>query len=516
MNNASGQLRTSIRLTAVAVFLLATTLTAALAIGLQYYFGQKMARQTASDMYTTASQGIATELDNIGNVNANIMALLASNPELQNRDRQAEQLRIFIKVMEKNPLYYGVYLGRADGSFFEVINLENSEYARQVFRAAPSDRWLVTTVQPGENGPERSFQYLDDELQTRLSRHEPTEFDVLSRPWYQSAINSGGLSTTPPYLFSQLGVAGRTLSQAIGNSGTVIGIDMTMSTISTLLQDNAISGQSEIYLYNAAGEVMASSLAKTDIAQAPPVPVIQLTQDEQEYIAALPTLKVSNELDWPPFDFALSGEPQGYSIDVINMLAKMTGLKVRFVNGYSWPELKEQYQRGDIDLLQSVILNEPNRGLGLPGVGYAKLPYAIATNGRPSGLEPPFNLEGKTLAIPAGWSVIPLVRQAYPSVTIIETGTTLQSLEMVAAGTVDAALDNKVIMEYLSRHYFLGPFEYHDYSKPGGGELPETLHIFVPEDKPELRNILDKAIAAIGQEHKVPFMVDATFKVVSF
>jgi HD-GYP domain-containing protein (c-di-GMP phosphodiesterase class II)/ABC-type amino acid transport substrate-binding protein len=498
MNNTSGQLRTSIRLTVVAVFLLATTLTAALAIGLQYYFGQKMARQTASDMYTAASREIATDLDNIGNINANIMELLASNPELQSRDRQAEQLRIFIKVMEKNPLYYGVYLGRSDGSFFQAINLENSEYARQVFRAAPSDRWLVTTVRPGANGPERSFQYLDDQLQTRLTRYEPTEFDVLSRPWYQAAISSSGLSTTAPYLFSQLGVAGRTLSQAIGNSGTVIGIDMTMSTISTLLQDNAISGQSEIYLYNAAGEVMASSLDKKDIEQAPPVPVIQLTEDEQKYIAALPTLKVSNELDWPPFDFALSGEPQGYSIDVINMLAKMTGLKVRFVNGYSWPELKEQYQRGDIDVLQSVILNEPNRGLGLPGVGYAKLPYAIATNGQPSGLEQPFKLEGKTLAIPAGWSVIPLVRQGYPSVTIVETSSTLQSLELVAAGKVDAALDNKVIMEYLSRHYFLGPFEYHDYSKPGGGELPETLHIFVPEDKPELRKILDKAIAAIG------------------
>ena len=198
MNNASGQLRTSIRLTVVAVFLLATTLTAALAIGIQYYFGQKMARQTASDMYTAASRGIATELDNIGNVNANIMELLASNPELQSRDRKAEHLRIFTAVMEKNPLYYGVYIGRSDGSFFEVINLENSEYARQVFRAAPSDRWLVTTVGPSENGLERTFHYLDYELQTRLSRYEPTEFDVISRPWYQSAINSGGLSTTAP------------------------------------------------------------------------------------------------------------------------------------------------------------------------------------------------------------------------------------------------------------------------------------------------------------------------------
>ena len=501
MTKNPGQLRTSIRLTVVAVFLLATTLTAALAIGLQYYFGQKMARQTASDMYTVASQGIATELDHIGNVNANIMELLASNPELENRDSQAEHLRIFTKVMEKNPLYYGVYLGRSDGSFFEVINLENSNHARQTFRAAHSDRWLVMTVSPTADGLERSHQYLDKNLKARLSRSEPTEFEVKSRPWYQSAITSNGLSTTEPYLFAQLGVPGRTLSQAIGNSGTVIGIDMTMSTISTLLRDNAISGQSEIYLFNAVGEVMASSLDKSD-HQALSVPALQLTEEEQQYIAAQPVLKVSNELDWPPFDFAQSGQPKGYSIDVINMLARMTGLKVRFVNGYSWPELKEQYQRGDIDLLQSVVLNEPNRGLGLSGAGYAKLPYAIATSTGTSGLGEPFQLEGKTLAIPAGWSIIPIVRLEYPTATIVETGSTQQSLELVAAGTVDAALDNKAIMQYVSRHYFLGPFDYQRYSPPGGGELPDTLHIFVPEDKPELRKILDKAIAAIGPSER--------------
>ena len=80
MTGQLGRLRTSIRLTVVVVFLLATTLTATLAIGLQYYFGQAMARRTAAELYTAAAAGIATELENIGKVNDNTMALLASNP----------------------------------------------------------------------------------------------------------------------------------------------------------------------------------------------------------------------------------------------------------------------------------------------------------------------------------------------------------------------------------------------------------------------------------------------------
>jgi hypothetical protein len=49
-------MHTTIRLTVVTVFLLATALTAALAIGLQYYFSQSMAKQAAADLYTTASE----------------------------------------------------------------------------------------------------------------------------------------------------------------------------------------------------------------------------------------------------------------------------------------------------------------------------------------------------------------------------------------------------------------------------------------------------------------------------
>jgi hypothetical protein len=41
-------MHTTIRLTVVTVFLLATALTAALAIGLQYYFSQSMAKQAAA------------------------------------------------------------------------------------------------------------------------------------------------------------------------------------------------------------------------------------------------------------------------------------------------------------------------------------------------------------------------------------------------------------------------------------------------------------------------------------
>ena len=190
MTSLFGNMRTTIRLTVVTAFILATILTAGIAIGLQYYFGQSMAREVASDLYASASSAVAGELRSVGRINANVIDLLADNPVLRDRDSEEAHLEIFTQVLLKNPLYYGIYLGGGDGSFFEVINLNTSDTARKTLHALPTDRWLIITLQHGENGPERHYRYLDENLQVRLSRAEPTDYDVRSRPWYTSAIAS--------------------------------------------------------------------------------------------------------------------------------------------------------------------------------------------------------------------------------------------------------------------------------------------------------------------------------------
>ena len=109
-------IRTTIHVTVVTVFLLATTLTAGLAIGLQYYFGQAMAKEAATNLYTAASTSITAELISIGRVNDNVIDLLADNTAFIDDGNDRAHLEVFTKVLQKNPLYYGLYFGRGDGS----------------------------------------------------------------------------------------------------------------------------------------------------------------------------------------------------------------------------------------------------------------------------------------------------------------------------------------------------------------------------------------------------------------
>lgn len=61
MRALRGNIHTTTRLTVVAVFVVATILTAGLASALQYYFGQPIARGTAAKLYASAASSIALE-----------------------------------------------------------------------------------------------------------------------------------------------------------------------------------------------------------------------------------------------------------------------------------------------------------------------------------------------------------------------------------------------------------------------------------------------------------------------
>ena len=137
------KMHSTIRFTVVTAFVVVTLLTASLAIGLQYYFGQAMAREVATDIYTATANRVTGELRSIGLINANIIDLLADNPVLRDPQSEPAHLAIFTEILIKNPLYHGIYLGRKDGSFYEVINLDASQIARTSLQAAPTDRWVV-------------------------------------------------------------------------------------------------------------------------------------------------------------------------------------------------------------------------------------------------------------------------------------------------------------------------------------------------------------------------------------
>ena len=502
MNKAHGKVQTTIRLTVVTVFIVATAVTALVALGLQYYFSEKMAREAAAELYSTTALSVASELNAISRVNANVIDLLADNPELADPDREAALLGVFIQVLEKNPMLYGVYVGRPDGSLFEVINLDTSDEARNQMRALPPDRWLVMSVENIEGKPTRTFQYLDESLKMRISRNEDASYDATQRPWYQSAYASGLVEVSQPYLFAQLGSAGLTVSKRVVGSDAVVGMDMTLATLSDFLSKNALAEESGLYLYDSEGSIVASNLANRQRDKPLPIPRVSVSADERAYLDSLGTLVVSNELNWPPIDYAQQGQPRGYSVDIIRIISQALNIPIQFENGFTWAELVDRFRAGDIDLLHPLALTPENKDWGLSGASHLALPFALVTlekEGAPENLE---QMQGKTLAIPRGWSVMPLITAAWPDFEVIATESTLDSIEKVLAGEIDATLDNAIILQYIADHYFMSGLRFNAELDLGLKEVPDRFFILSQKDEPLLRTLLDRVILAFGEEQK--------------
>jgi len=220
---------------------------------------------------------------------------------------------------------------------------------------------------------------------------------------------------------------------------------------------------------------------------------ITLSPEEQLWVKEHPTITVSNEFDWPPFDFTLSGKPHGFGIDLMNLISQYSGIQFQYINGFTWDQLVEMFLAGEIDLLHSLSLT-PER----EKQSYFSPPYFHSKNVLIFRQDTPEtnslkDLEGKIIALPKGWSSIEFFRTHYPKVHIVEVANSRQALEYVDQGKVFATVEQKEIAQY-----FIKKFGFHDLRLSqwiDNTELQKTssMHFAILKNNPILYQILIKA-----------------------
>lgn len=199
------RIRFSIRLTVVAVFVLATSLTALIAISLQYYFSEKMAIEASVKNFNLATGSVVDYLARVNEKSENTLSEMVQNSSLisANSEDKSELRNVMSEIMQLNPLFYALYVGYENGDFYELINLESSEIVRQQLQAIEADRWVVIHIS-GE-GAERvqHTHYFDQQFNLRISQTKGTSYDPRERLWFKQA-NSTRVKKTKPYFFTHL------------------------------------------------------------------------------------------------------------------------------------------------------------------------------------------------------------------------------------------------------------------------------------------------------------------------
>ncbi len=224
---------------------------------------------------------------------------------------------------------------------------------------------------------------------------------------------------------------------------------------------------------------------------------LQFTEEEKAWISSHPVINVGNERFWPPMDFVKDGEPMGYSIDLMNLIAQALGIEINYINGLSWSELLDALNNGTIDVLPAISKTDEREAYIKFSKSYIKLPYVKVINGALPNSEDS-KLENKTIAVFEGSNVESALINEYPNIKLIYLKTVIEALRKVSTGEVDIFIENlAVIMYYLNESYVPN-------IKLNSDNLTflnsPDVFIGVLKKNKILGNLIDKGLEAVSKE----------------
>lgn len=224
---------------------------------------------------------------------------------------------------------------------------------------------------------------------------------------------------------------------------------------------------------------------------------LRLSPEERSWVAQHPEVTIAINDDQAPIAFVdKDGNFNGMAADILDLITQRTGLRFRVTRVDKFSTLVDAVRDGEADL--SIISRSPERESDLrfspPFITSTFALVARRDEAARNGSLP--ELVGKRLAIARGHVAIADIRRDYPGIDLVETPTSLDSLQMVADGNANAA----VIGLILGRYYISKMYE--DTLAVSGTVDKDTAlgHFAMRRSEIELQSILSKVILDIPPE----------------
>ena len=177
----------------------------------------------------------------------------------RHEDRMA-QIHSMAAALKKNASSTSVYVGSDNGSFTMLRKL-NTPADRKTFLPPEGATYLLQSVNRDKGPAVGRFYFYDDALNLMSTVDKPEyQFDPRTRPWYQSASNTASsdhIVETAPYIFASNQKIGITFAARNAGRTGVVGMDITLGSLSRLIAKQRVTPSAELVVFNKAGTVIA-------------------------------------------------------------------------------------------------------------------------------------------------------------------------------------------------------------------------------------------------------------------
>jgi PAS domain S-box-containing protein len=226
---------------------------------------------------------------------------------------------------------------------------------------------------------------------------------------------------------------------------------------------------------------------------------IVLNDQEKAWLKAHPMIRVSNELDYAPFDFFENGKPAGFSIDYVKMVAERVGLQLEFVQD-TWNNLINMGKEKKIDLFPTIFYT-PERSRFLRFT----MPYKNVINGiyvrnNFSDIRSVGDLANLRVLLSKGDAIASQLPQIVPNAKFYYIESYAEMLKRISLGFGDATVLDTAVANYLIRQNTLT-----NVIPAAEADIPKSDHdpryrLGIRDDWPELHGILEKAMKTITRD----------------
>ena len=467
------------------------------------YYNHQYAKQSVAERFEQLFERIELKNKVLDQQSRALLSFIEEYPSLKNSTNNDVSnqtlLQSLVKTLINFPEAYAIYIGHADGRFFEVINMKHRPDLWQRLKAPESAYWGVVEVSPQDGDQAYQYRFYNEALQLLAQRATATTYVPAERPWFQEAMKTAQVYKSDPYLFWHLKSPGITYSKRINNRQSVIAVDYTLEHLTQIFKQLKPTPDSHVVLFNAQGKRILVNSQSSDQSTLPKTQPLVLNTQQQALVEKTPELKVSNQLSWAPFDFVSNGLPQGFSVDIMKLVAVKTGLRFQFVNDYGWQEVLNQFAEGRLDIVHSLFHTKKRAQIGRFSDAYYSIREYLITRNDIGTITDSQALEKLTFALVKGWKSSDYLLEHFKNIKFKLYDDTLSRMKAVNNGDADALIDNPDTFARLKAENQLN----HLMLNRPMDELiripPEKLRMMVQPKYESLLPIINRALASISQ-----------------
>jgi len=223
---------------------------------------------------------------------------------------------------------------------------------------------------------------------------------------------------------------------------------------------------------------------------------LYLTESEKAWLREHPFIRVGMDSEYAPYEWMnKDGTYVGMAVDYLHLIEKKFGIHFEMTKGKSWSEIVEMAQKGEIDILTSIVQTPERLNYFLFSEPYRDTQTMIVDNGEGEFIGRLGNLSGKRVAIEKGYFTQELLEKKYPQIQLVLANNIAEALTFVRDGKADAYVGDMSAINYAIKTNGLETLRI-----SGQTEFSSQHRFAFPKTNSELASIMAKAMASISAE----------------